>query len=123
MMSSQTLRYRPLEDLRKKIRWLILLRWIAGEFWTFVPSDPLFAYRLSQRLGPNTKYLVGLFAAFAAAVYITVYMTTSIVNTLRRREGELEAAIGRLEIANSALESKDREKSQYVLTVTHDIKG
>jgi len=96
---------------------------IADEFWTFAPSDPLFPYRLSQRLSPNTKYLVGLFAAFTAAVYITVYMTTSIVNTLRRREGELEAAIGGLEIANTTLELKDREKSQYVLTVTHDIKG
>jgi len=96
---------------------------IANEFWTFVPSDPLFAYRLSQRLGTNTIYLLGLFAAFVAAIYFTVYMTTSIVNTLRRRETELEAAIGRLEIANTTLELKDREKSQYVLTVTHDIKG
>ncbi len=69
---------------------------IADEFWTFAPSDPLFPYRLSQRLSPNTKYLVGLFAAFTAAVYITVYMTTSIVNTLRRREGELEAADRRI---------------------------
>lgn len=96
---------------------------IAGEFWAPISADPLFSYRLSRRLGTNTIYLLGLFAAFVAAIYFTVYMTTSIVNTLRRREGELEAAIGRLEIANSALESKDREKSRYVLTVTHDIKG
>lgn len=96
---------------------------IAGEYCKFVPADPLFSYRLSQRLGQNIQFLVGLFTAFAAAIYITVYMTTSIVNTLRRREGELEAAIGRLEIANTTLELKDREKSQYVLTVTHDIKG
>jgi signal transduction histidine kinase len=237
-MSSQTLRYRPLEDLRKRIRWLILLRWIAvvglfavitiaysvirldlqikhlypgnaallisnfaytlyyrkmqferanifinvqisldllvltyllrfsggisnpfflffifhmviasillsnraayiqatlavclftlliaGEFWAPISADPVFSLRLAQRPGPNTKYLIGLFAAFVAAIYFTVYMTTSIVLTLRRRESELEAAIGRLEIANTTLELKDREKSQYVLMVTHDIKG
>jgi signal transduction histidine kinase len=79
----------------------------------------------SENLRPelHPQYLIGLLAAFTAAIFITVYMTTSIVNTLRKREGELERAIGRLQKANSALETKDREKSRYVLTVTHDIKG
>ncbi|UCF96964.1 MAG: HAMP domain-containing histidine kinase [Spirochaetaceae bacterium] len=96
---------------------------IAGELWAFVPAGPLFSYSFSQSPETNVRYLVGLFSGFVAAIYITVYMTTSIVNTLRRREGQLEAAIKNLESANATLELKDTEKSRYVLTVTHDIKG
>jgi signal transduction histidine kinase len=96
---------------------------IAAEFWRLIPSDLPFSHGPYQRLGTNTYYLLGLLTAFVAAIYFTVYMSTSIVNTLRRREGELEEAVGNLETANSSLEVKDREKSRYVLTVTHDIKG
>jgi len=64
----------------------------------------------------NRLYILGILSALAATLFVTVYMTTSIVNTLRKREGELETAIGRLE-------DKDREKSRYVLTLSHDIKG
>ena len=71
----------------------------------------------------NRLYILGIFSAFTATLYVTVYMTTSIVNTLRKREGELETAIGRLETANTMLEHKDREKSRYVRTLSHDIKG
>jgi len=96
---------------------------IAAEFWRFIPSDLPFSYGPHKRLGTDTHYLLGLLTAFVAAIYFTVYLSTSIVNTLRRREGELEEAVENLEIANTSLEMKDREKSRYVLTVTHDIKG
>jgi signal transduction histidine kinase len=96
---------------------------ITGELWNLIPTDPFSSHLFPQAGRADTVYLVGLSAAFVAAIYITVYMATSIVNTLRRREGELQAMVGKLETANSALELKDREKSRYVLTVTHDIKG
>jgi signal transduction histidine kinase len=96
---------------------------IAAEFWRPTPSDLPFSHGPDWRLGTSTYYLLGLLTAFVAAIYFTVYMSTSIVNALRRREGELEEAVENLETANSSLEMKDREKSRYVLTVTHDIKG
>ncbi len=76
-------------------------------------------YRLlwSQSGGafPNSHILLW-FAVFASTLYITVYMTTYIVTKLREREGELE-------ISNTMLAEQDRIKSQYVITVSHDIQG
>jgi len=64
----------------------------------------------------SIKYLLGVFSVFVSALYITVYMATNIVNRLRREENELV-------IANLKLEEQDRLKSQYVLTVSHDIQS
>jgi len=49
-MSSQTLRYRPLEDLRNRISWLILLRWIAVVGLFVVISISRFLLRLDLRV-------------------------------------------------------------------------
>ncbi len=56
------------------------------------------------------------FLALSAALYITVYLSTTVVDRLRQRERDLEDA-------NRQLLSKDRLKSQYVMTVSHDIRG
>ena len=64
---------------------------------------------------PNSRIL-WWFAAFASTLYIMVYMITYIVKKLREREGELE-------ISNTMLAEQDRIKSQYVITVSHDIQG
>jgi signal transduction histidine kinase len=52
---------------------------------------------------------LGRLIAFASALYIAVYFTTTIVNRLRQRELELE--------------EQDRLKSRYVMTVSHDIQA
>jgi signal transduction histidine kinase len=70
-------------------------------------------------LGPGASSwpeLVVRLTVFAATLFITVYMSTTIVNALRRRERELETL-------NRKLEESDRIKSRYVLTVSHDIRG
>lgn len=52
---------------------------------------------------------VGRFLAFSSTLYIAVYLTTTIVNKLHQRERELA--------------EQDKLKSQYVLTVSHDIQS
>ncbi len=66
-----------------------------------------------HREGP---YLVGTFFVFATALYLAVYMASYISVRLRRAEQAYREA-------NILLEEKDRIKDEYVLRVTHDIKG
>ena len=61
-------------------------------------------------------YFLGKFLVLAITLFITVYMSTTIVNKLRDREEEVEQA-------NIALQKQDRIKSEYVLKVSHDLKG
>jgi len=62
------------------------------------------------------KDFIGEYIAFISAVYIVVYLTTTIVNRLRAREEKLD-------IANTRLSEQNRIKSEYVMVLTHDIKG
>ncbi len=64
----------------------------------------------------NYPYFLIKFSVFIVTLYFTVYMSTTIANKLRERENDLE-------IANEKLEKQDRLKSEYVLTVTHDLKS
>lgn len=59
-------------------------------------------------------YSLGIWIAFSSTLLITGYMATSIVDRLRAGEQELAAA-------NDKLAEQDRIKSQYVLTVSHDM--
>jgi len=61
-------------------------------------------------------FVFGFLFAFIVTLYLVVYMTTSISKQLRLQQEDLERA-------NAQLEEKDRVKNQYVLRVTHDIKG
>jgi signal transduction histidine kinase len=61
-------------------------------------------------------YVFGDLFVFAVTLYLIVYMTTSICEQLRAQQEEYERA-------NTQLESKDRLKNEYVLRLTHDIKG
>ncbi|HNS19095.1 MAG TPA: HAMP domain-containing sensor histidine kinase [Sedimentisphaerales bacterium] len=61
-------------------------------------------------------YVFGTLFVFTVTLYLIVYMTTSISEQLRRQQEGLERA-------NAQLLEKDQVKNQYVLRVTHDIKG
>ena len=61
-------------------------------------------------------YILGFLFVFIVTLYLVVYMTTSISEQLRTQQDDLEKA-------NSLLQEKDQVKNQYVLRVTHDIKG
>lgn len=71
---------------------------------------------IDSRLCLSGFYILGIFSVFISTLYITVYMATSIVNRLREQEKELVAT-------NKKLSEQDRLKSQYVLTVSHDIQS
>jgi signal transduction histidine kinase len=61
-------------------------------------------------------YVLGRFFVFATALYLVVYMASYIAVRLKRAERAYRQA-------NILLEKKDRIKDEYVLRVTHDIKG
>jgi signal transduction histidine kinase len=61
-------------------------------------------------------FVFGFLFIFTVTLYLVVYMTTSISEQLRVQQGSYEQA-------NALLEEKDQLKNQYVLRLTHDIKG
>ena len=88
----------------------------AGEQLGILQSYSLAGFAL-LRAGPSVwPGLVARWSVLAATLFITVYVSTTIVNALRRREEELEKL-------NLKLEESDRIKSRYVLTVSHDIRS
>lgn len=64
----------------------------------------------------NGVFIFGFLFVFIVTLYLVVYMTTSISEQLRMQQDNYERA-------NALLEEKDRLKNQYVLRLTHDIKG
>jgi signal transduction histidine kinase len=64
----------------------------------------------------NKAFVLGMLFVYSATLYLLVYMTTSIAAQLRSQQEDLEEA-------NAKLQKKDKIKNEYVLRVTHDIKG
>jgi len=64
----------------------------------------------------NTAYVFGFLFVFTITLYLVVYMTTSISEQLRKQQDSYERA-------NALLHEKDQLKNEYVLRLTHDIKG
>jgi signal transduction histidine kinase len=64
----------------------------------------------------NNTFVLGFLLVFTVTLYLVVYMTTSISEQLRTQQEDLQKA-------NIQLREQDRVKNEYVLRVTHDIKG
>jgi signal transduction histidine kinase len=64
----------------------------------------------------DKTFVLGFLFVFTVTLYLVVYMTTSISEQLRRQQEGLEKA-------NVQLQDKDHLKNEYVLRLTHDIKG
>lgn len=88
---------------------------ISGEYFRIIPHYHLGAFFKEESFF-NPLYVMGEFAVFASVLYITVYMATSIINRLRLMDKQLE-------VANTHLKEQDRLKSQYVLTVSHELQS
>jgi signal transduction histidine kinase len=88
---------------------------ILFEYLQIIPHHCLkgFVSNCLHREGP---YIVGTFFVFATALFLAVYMASYIAVRLRQAEQAYKQA-------NILLEEKDRIKDEYVLRVTHDIKG
>ena len=61
-------------------------------------------------------YVFGTFFVFSTTIYAVAYMTASISEQLHQQQRELEEI-------NAQLQEKDSLKNEYVLRLTHDIKG
>src|ERR1035437_9457526 len=88
---------------------------ILAEYAGIIKHWPIGNY-LKIPLYNNGLYAASVSFIFITTLYISLYMASSISMNLKDREKRLEAI-------NKTLEEKDKIKSEYVLRVTHDIKG
>ena len=89
---------------------------VLAEQLKLVPHYHLAGFIPSDMCLLDSRYVYGMLFVFATTLYITAYMTTSIAAKLKSEEEKLADA-------NEQLALQDRLKSQYVLTVAHDIGG
>jgi len=80
-----------------------------------IPHHSLIGFA-GHELYRDGTFVFGFLFVFVVTLYLVVYMTTSIGEQLRLQQESLERA-------NAQLEEKDQVKNEYVLRVTHDIKG
>ena len=83
---------------------------------TLFPHYHLSGFLNRQSCNLSAFFTAGILCVIGSTLYLTVFMATSIEQRLRLREMELAEA-------NDRLAEQDRLKSQYVLTVSHDLQG
>ena len=88
---------------------------ILLEYLQLIPHHCLTGF-VAHCLHQDGLYVLGTFFVFATTLYLIVYMASYIAVKLRQAEQEYRKA-------NILLEEKDHIKDEYVLRVTHDIKG
>jgi len=88
---------------------------ILLEYLQFVPHHCLRGF-IEHCSHLNGFYVVGKYFVFTTAMYTVVYMASYIATKLKKTEEAYRKA-------NILLRRKDRIKDEYVLRVTHDIKG
>ena len=71
---------------------------------------------INLSLYADSLFVTGMIIVFSSTMFISFYMASTISEKLRKREKELYEA-------NRLLEVKDKIKNEYVLRVSHDIKG
>lgn len=90
-----------------------LMAW--GEHFGWFQHYPLDGF-ITHRFYDNLKYLAGTGMIFISTSYVVVYMTGVVSARLRYKEQAYRQA-------NLELLEKDKIKNEYVLRITHDIKG
>ncbi|KKL71681.1 hypothetical protein LCGC14_2092500, partial [marine sediment metagenome] len=88
---------------------------ILLEYSQLIPHYCLKGF-MTHCLHRNGLYVLGTYFVFTTAMYIVVYMTSYIATRLKKAEEAHREA-------NILLRKKDLIKDEYVLRVTHDIKG
>jgi len=88
---------------------------VALEGFEILPHYDLVGFA-AHGLYNKPIFVMGFLFVFTVTLYLVVYMTTSISEQLRVQQDSYEQA-------NALLEEKDQLKNQYVLRLTHDIKG
>jgi signal transduction histidine kinase len=88
---------------------------VSLEYKQLIPHYCLTGF-VPHCLHKDMLYTLGTFFVFTTALYLAVYMANYIVTRLKHTEHAYRQA-------NIMLQEKDRIKDEYVLRVTHDIKG
>ena len=85
------------------------------EYFQVFPHYPLIGL-VKHELYSNFKYLFWTGIIFIVVSYLVVYMVSYVTRQLKKYEEAYR-------LANIQLEEKDKIKNEYVLKLTHDIKG
>ncbi|MHC5061398.1 MAG: sensor histidine kinase [Planctomycetota bacterium] len=88
---------------------------VVLEYFEYIPhhgTGMLADYKLYR----NSLFVCVTFSVFMTTLYLVVYMVNSISNLLKKQQEWYE-------IANIKLREKDDLKNDYVLRLTHDIRG
>lgn len=94
---------------------LLIFAMTLLEYYQIFPHYSLTGFN-EHSFYQNTKFLIGTGFIFVTTSYLVVYMTLSVSSRLRHQEEATRMAV--LE-----LEEKENIKNEYVLRLTHDIKG
>jgi signal transduction histidine kinase len=93
---------------------------LFGGLVVLEPAGALDHYGLEGFAGhmlyQDWRFVFGTLFVFTVTLYLLVYLTTSIGEQLRQQQEDYENA-------NTQLHAKNRLKNEYVLRLTHDIKG
>ena len=101
--------------LQASFAWSLVILLATLEYLSIIQHYPLNGF-VTTGLFESRIYLFGTGLVFISTSFLVVYITNSIVMQSRRHE---EAYMK----ANRELEKKDEIKNEYVLRITHDIKG
>jgi signal transduction histidine kinase len=101
--------------LQAGFAWSLVILLAIFEYLGIIQHHPLEGF-VTPGLFESRIYLFGTGLVFITTSFLVVYITNSIVMQSRRHEQAYMKA-------NRELEKKDEIKNEYVLRITHDIKG
>lgn len=100
---------------------ILLLSLLAiSEFFKLVPHYSIYPH---FQYYDNVLCMAAILMIFALSAIIIFYLTGTIASRLYEQESENIKKNHELFLANKELQRKDQIKNEYVLRVTHDIKG
>jgi signal transduction histidine kinase len=115
MIIASTLLSRTLSYFQATLAVVLFGFMMILEYLDVIRHYPLEGF-IDHNLYQNGKFVFSVFFVFSTTLYLVVYMTTTIVAQLRKQQQDYRKA-------NSLLQQQDRVKNEYILRVTHDIKG
>lgn len=84
---------------------------------------PHFSHGFYDYASNDLTFSISVLFIFALSLFILVYLVSNIAEKLKAQEKELIGLAQELADKNEELNRKDAVKNEYVLRVTHDIKG
>lgn len=70
----------------------------------------------------DPAFIIASGGFFAITMVLMVYMTSSLAREVGTREGLIKDTVSRLQMANEELRSQEKVRTQFVRTVSHDLK-